>query len=381
MGLYSMKKYELYLIEILLFISIIMFNIVYKSVLFQNLVIIILAIYSLSRFGFMKDNNYLKSTVIKMVISCILIYLVTIYILGLILGFNRTPASLSIDYFIRVISFDALVIVAEEIMRYVIARNTQHKKIPLIVYTIILVILNIIIGIKGVDLRDNERLFIFITTVIVPAASVQAICSYLTYKVSYVPSLIFKLIMVLYELVMPIIPNLGYYLYASSNILICYFIYFICSKSIDKASKAKTDVKKSYVRMLYVPILLFLIGIILLVSGLLTYKMIAIGSNSMVPAYYRGDAVIYKKIDPLTVEKGDILVFRKDGVVITHRIVNIYDGEGSRIIKTKGDANESEDSFMVYDSEVLGIVKCRVKYIGYPTLWLNELFRGREIND
>ena len=185
----------------------------------------------------------------------------------------------------------------------------------------------------------------------------------------------------MYELVMPIIPNLGYYLYASANILVCYIIYFIASKSIDKASKAKDTVKKSNVRILYVPIILFLIGVVLLVSGLFNYQMIAIGSGSMVPAYYRGDAIIYKKSDPETVEVGDILVFKKDNVVITHRITKIYDGEDSRIIKTKGDANESEDSFIVYDNEILGVVKCRVKYIGYPTLWLNELFRGREIND
>ena len=378
MGLYSMKKYELYLIEILLFISIIMFNIVYKSVLFQNLVIIILAIYSLSRFGFMKDNNYLKSTVIKMVISCILIYLVTIYILGLILGFNRTPASLSIDYFIRVISFDALVIVAEEIMRYVIARNTQHKKIPLIVYTIILVILNIIIGIKGVDLRDNERLFIFITTVIVPAASVQAICSYLTYKVSYVPALIFNLFTSLYQFVFPIIPRLGNYLYAVTSIALPYIIYYSVSKLVNYKNKLDVYRHKIVRKLIYAPIFAALIVLVMLVSGVFSHTLIAIGSNSMSPIYERGDAVIYRKIDVEKLKVGEIIAFKKNGKIVTHRIIKISKVDKDFIINTKGDANNAPDVWEVKNDEILGVVNYSIKYIGYPTLWFNDVYTGKE---
>ena len=220
-----MKKLEIYIIEMLLFISIIMFNIVYKSVLFQSLSIIMLTIYSIVRFGIMKDNNYVKSTVIKMVISCILVYLTTTYLLGLILGFNKTPLAFSIDYFVKVISFDAIVIVSEEILRYIIARNTQHKKLPLIIYTVILIILNIIVEINGYNLRDKELLFIFITTVVVPAISMQAICSYLTYKVSYIPSLILNLVISLYQYVFPIVPKLGYYLYSVTNVALPYIIY------------------------------------------------------------------------------------------------------------------------------------------------------------
>lgn len=39
---------------------------------------------------------------------------------------------------------------------------------------------------------------------------------------------------------------------------------------------------------------------------------------------------------------------------------------------TKGDANENVDSFETEENKVLGIVKYRVKYIGYPTIWITE---------
>ena len=378
MGLSSMKKYEIYLIEILMFISIIMFNIIFKSVLLQNMFIVLLAIYMVYRFGIMKDNNYLKNTAIKMVISCILVYLVTIYILGLLLGFNKTPASLSIDYFIKVILIDAVVICAQEIMRYIVARNTQHKKLPLIIYTIILIILNIIVEINGYDLRNSELLFIFITTIVIPIISIQAICSYLTYKVSYIPSLILNLFFSLYQYIIPIIPNLGNYLYATTSIALPYMIYYTVSKLANYKDKVDVYKNKMVRRMVYVPVFIVLIIIVMLVSGVFSHTLVAIGSNSMVPIYERGDAVIYKKINVGELKVGDIIAFKKSDKIITHRIVKINKVNNGYLINTKGDANNTPDVWDVKEEEILGIVNYRIKYIGYPTLWFNEMNTGEE---
>lgn len=373
-----MKKYEIYIVEVLLFISIIMFNIIFKNVLFQNLAIVVLTVYLVSRFGMMKDNNYLKSTIVKMVVSCLIVYLLTIYMLGLIVGFNKTPVSLSLDYFIKVISLDALIIVSEEIMRYVIARNTQHKKLSLIIYTILLVILNIIIEIKGYDMRDSEMRFIFITTIALPTISIQAMCSYLTYKVSYLPSLIFNLVVSLYQYVIPIVPKLGNYLYATTSIALPYITYYTTSNLLHYKDKADVYKKKAVRRLVYVPVFIFLIIMVMLVSGICNHTMIAIGSNSMNPIYNRGDAIIYKKVDIKTLKEGDIIAFKKSNKIVTHRIIKIRQIDNSYVINTKGDANNTPDAWEVKDDEILGIVNYSIKYIGYPTLWFNEEFEGEE---
>ena len=376
-----MKKNIIYLLELLLFIFVMIFSIVFKNKLLLSVLIILMGTFSVIYFGLFKDNSYLKPVTTRIVISCLLSFLIIIYLIGIFTGYNKTVLSFKFSYLFETVFLTALVVVSQELMRFIICKNSVNDKKPLIIYTFILILLNVITEISGFDLKDSESVFIYISTVVLPVISRELLCSYLTSRVSYVPSMVFKLTIVLYEFVIPLIPNLGYYLYASSNIFVCYLIYFLTSRSIDRAQKAKTDVKKSFVRIVYVPIILFLIGVVLLVSGLFRHQMIAIGSNSMVPAYARGDAVIFEKATINDAQEGDILVFRKEGRVITHRITNIYKGEDSLIIKTKGDGNETEDPFMVYENEVLGIVKCRLKYIGYPTIWLNELFEGREIND
>lgn len=376
-----MKKYFVYVLELLLFISAIIFNIFFKSELFLKVSIIIISILYLLEYGFQKDNSYLKPLVTRIVISCLLSFLIVIYSIGLFTGFNNTVFNLSFSYLFNIVILEAISIVLLELMRYVICKNSTQTKKPIIFFTIVMILLNVITEISGYNLGEAEGVFVFVSVVILPVISRELLCSYLAYKVSYLPSLIFKLVIVLYEFVLPMIPNLGYYLYATFNLFLAFFIYFLSSKSIDYAEKAKVYVKKSTRRIIYIPIMVMLLILIVLISGIFKYKMIAIGSNSMVPVYGRGDAIIYRKADASEVDTGDIIVFSKEGIIITHRIVSITRGGRTLLIQTKGDANNAPDSFTVNSSDVLGIVEYKIKYIGYPTVWMNELFEGREIND
>ena len=369
-----MKKYFVYILELLLFVSAIIFSIFYKNDFLLKISIIVITIVYLLEYGFHKDNSYLKPLVTRIVISCLLSFLIIIYSIGLFTGFNNTVLKFNFNYLFSVVFLGLVTTILLELMRYVICKNSTVSKKPIVLFTIIMMVLNIITEINGYNLSETEGIFVFISVVVLPVISRELLCSYLAYKVSYLPALIFKLVITLYEFVMPIIPDLGYYLYASFNIFLVFFIYFISSKSIDYAEKAKVYVNKSTRRVIYIPILVFLLLIVLLISGLLKYKMIAIGSDSMMPAYGRGDAVIYVKADAEDVKKDDIVVFIKEGIIVTHRAVGVTKNGNEILIRTKGDANNAPDNFTLKGSDVLGIVEYRVKYIGYPTVWINELF-------
>ena len=252
---------------------------------------------------------------------------------------------------------------------------------PIIAFTIIMGVLNIITEINGGNFDSREYIFIFISATVLPVISREVLCSYLASEVSPIPAIIFKSVITLYEFVFPIIPSLGNYLYAVTNIFLPYFIYYFSSKTVAYAEKSKKYSIRVSNRVVYIPILIALIIVILLVSGILKYKMIAIGSNSMIPTYERGDAIIYEKLDnSINLKLGDVIAFKKSDIVITHRINDIINRNGVISYKTKGDNNNSEDFFEVPHSDVLGKVEYRVQYIGYPTLWINEYFRGGEIN-
>ena len=378
-GVDSVKNLKLYIIELLLLISIIVFNVVYESTLYLNISIVVITIISYFLFGFQKDNSYIKGNIVRIVISCLLSFFIVTYSIGLFVGFHKTILNLSTNYLVRIVLIEFFVIFCEEILRFIVAKKSFDTMIPLILFTIIMCILNIIIEINGYNFNDREMVFIFSSVVVVTVISREVLCSYLTYKVSYIPSLIFKSVIVLYEFILPIIPNLGNYLFSVFNLILTYFIFYFSSKAIQYAEKSNKYTRKASKRIIYIPILIGLIIIVVLVSGFLKYRMIAIGSNSMVPVYEKGDAIIYEKVNADKLQIGDIIAFKQNDVIITHRIVSIKKNN-SYVFKTKGDNNNAVDYFDVQGYNVLGKVMYKVKYIGYPTIWINDFFRRGEIN-
>ena len=374
-----MRNIKLYVIELLLFISIIVFNLIYKSELFLNISIIVLTIVSYLLFGFYKDNSYIKSNVNRIVIACLLSFFIITYSVGLFTGYNHTIFKFETGYFLKIVGLTFIVILCEELLRYIVAKKSIKSKLPIIVYTIILCILNIIIEINGYDFSDREVVFVFLSVVVITVISREVLCSYLTYNVSLIPCIIFKSIIVLYEFVLPIIPKLGSYLYSVFNLVLVYCIFFFSNRIITYSDKKDKYTNKMTRRVIYIPILALLMVIVVLVSGFLKYKMIAVASNSMLPVYEKGDAIIYEKVKADKLKIGDILAFQRDDIIVTHRIVEIRK-KINYVFITKGDNNNSVDSFEVDASNVLGKVIYKIKYIGYPTVWINEFFKGGEFS-
>jgi len=115
---------------------------------------------------------------------------------------------------------------------------------------------------------------------------------------------------------------------------------------------------------------------ILLVSCQFRFGILVIASPSMTGEINKGDAVVFESYEHCDgVKENDIIVFSKDGKKnIVHRITAINTVNGQRQYITKGDANEDIDAGFVTDGQIVGIVRFKVLYIGYPSLWLREIF-------
>ena len=141
-------------------------------------------------------------------------------------------------------------------------------------------------------------------------------------------------------------------------------------KMFSYEEKEMAPLNRLLIKVLSMILTMFLIFIVALISGIFKYKMIAIGSDSMNPIYYRGDAIIYEK--DTDIKKGDILVFEYNNSIITHRVINIIEEDGTKYFQTKGDNNDNPDLNLTSAEDVLGKVRFIVKYIGFPTIWFSE---------
>ena len=88
----------------------------------------------------------------------------------------------------------------------------------------------------------------------------------------------------------------------------------------------------------------------------------------------KGDAVIFEKYNDQEIQKGQVIIFDYDGIQTVHRVDEIKIVNDEYRYYTKGDANEKRDESYITKDKIDGLVKFKIKYIGYPTLWIRSIF-------
>jgi len=117
------------------------------------------------------------------------------------------------------------------------------------------------------------------------------------------------------------------------------------------------------------------ITIIAIVSAMIICGAVSTGSikfltcsgKSMEPTITSADVLVVTRVNPRTLKVGDIIVYEYNEhkmeertVTINHRIVEITE-EG---FKTKGDAIGAIDDYTVKPSDIVGVVKFKIPYLG-----------------
>ncbi len=99
-------------------------------------------------------------------------------------------------------------------------------------------------------------------------------------------------------------------------------------------------------------------------------------SGSMEPKYPTGSIVYVKETAPEELEVGDVITFNLSGNVRgTHRIIDIVPDEQDPTVlrfKTKGDANEVEDSGLVESKNIVGKALFCIPQLGYFAAYIQS---------
>ena len=122
----------MYLLESILFIFVIVFNIIFKHSYAYNLGIVIFAIIFYKKYGFMRDKSYIKSSIMRIIISVLLVTLLITNLIGLGTGFYKNVLKITnMSTIFQGIILTSVTIFCEEVIRYIIAKNSQTNKKPI----------------------------------------------------------------------------------------------------------------------------------------------------------------------------------------------------------------------------------------------------------
>lgn len=343
----------------------------YSEIVSASFMVGLLAL-AISLLGFRRDKQTnLSRSIFKAIIFYLVLTFFIMYGIGIFVGFLKNAYSFALPTLIDNILAPIVIIIAMELLRYVVISANKDRKIIIGLITILLMILDLAINTKSLPIHDLEAMFRLSATVIVPIIVKHFLLSYLCFYVGYRSPILYRLIIELYVFIVPFIPNIGEYLQSMIMISLPFLIYAGSYAMIDdRIQKQQPVFYRNRFSIFDFLIACLLISMVCLISGFFPHYIMGIGSDSMRPKINKGDAVILRKVDKKSsIKKGDIIAYNKDGKIIVHRVVKIK--KDSYI--TKGDANKGNDPKDVKIKQIQGVYKFKIPFIAYPTIWIREL--------
>lgn len=367
----AMILYVFFCIFFANFVDVKIFNWILKPLLLT-----IMALYLF----FYTDNHHGRFKKVKENMKTMLIitlfYIIIYYISGLVFGFAKNPYPIKMLPQNLYLQIYPLIVI--EYIRSALVNENKNNPFMFIMFCIIFTMAQINYISFNASFTDREAFFKYFCSFIIPLIFSNTVYNYLTIKGSYKLVLVYVLIFNILLYVVPIQPALDWFLLGIYNIILPVVMFIIFRYDLNKKTERKFSRHRTFRNpVIYVPLFTVMIVFILFMTGIFKYEPIAIVSNSMNPIFYRGDIVIYSK--PTTeelknIEENTIIIYSKEKQIVAHRVVKKYVKNEVTYYITRGDANNGDDTAPVPQSKVLGIYSCSVKYIGYPSVWLNQIF-------
>jgi signal peptidase len=263
-----------------------------------------------------------------------------------------------------------------ELWRYALVKRIGDHKVALVGVALAFSALTIMVGLRTYNLSAPLELFEMIGRLIFGGIAANVMLTFVAYKSDFRPTLTYALIMAVYPIVVPILPDLGPFIYSVLAIALPTLLFmrfnefFITRRPIPGRGKRFTH------WLTTAPALAVLAVGVILVSGIFRYWALAIASDSMNPEIKPGDVVVIDKDFGAVadIELGSVVAFRHDGVVVTHRLIDVkHDASGIKI-QTKGDNNSSNDAWVVREDDLVGVVRWKIPLVGWPTVLIDRTF-------
>lgn len=306
----------------------------------------------------------------------VLVYIITYMISGLFITFGKNPYSTTIFGIITNLWILAVAIVAREYIRYKLIQNVYEKDKTVIAVMISIVYIIIDFNISRFFYGTITVAYIVkqIGQTLIPLIAKNILYSYIELNSGYMPSVVYEIGTKLYLWLSPILPNAPWIMVAIIDgiIPIILFVYIRYTNNKKDIFRSKEKINATDPRSI-IPLVIGIILAIWFAIGIFPIKPVAVATGSMEKELSIGDVAIIEKCNSNDVIVGDIIEYQMEGYTVIHRIVEKKQRNGQFYFITKGDNNKSPDALEVREEQLIGKVIFKIKYIGYPAIWLHTI--------
>jgi signal peptidase len=313
-------------------------------------------------------------------ILCAMIYIGFLYIAAFLIykvgksPYDLTPKGIWLNFISVALPFLGI----ELIRGYVLGAFHRKKNIFFFLFITILMSIVEINTQKISSVKDMESLITYLAKDVGTVLCKNFLLSYLSLFGGAAASMLYGGLILVFHWFFPILPQLNWLGEGVIGIMVPVLeLMYITNKYenlyINKR-QAKTN-KKDIIS--WIGTMTISVAMIWFVVGVFPIYPSVIATGSMKPLIDPGDVVLIKQFyteeEINNLKIGDIILFQRDDIRITHRIIKIItDKDGGIRFETKGDNNSAEDARLVLPQEVKGKYLTVIPKIGYPTLLLKS---------
>lgn len=300
------------------------------------------------------------------------IYLAIFYLMGLFFGYYEAPVKLSLWSIGNYVIPLTVIIICSEVIRHILL--SQKGKKPKVLVFAIMVLIDLIIYTGVYDLNNLNDFLTVIGFVLFASVACNLLYNYISVRFGYKGIVVYRIATALYAYFIPIIPDIYIFFRSILRMIYPYMIYLVLDYTYAKRHLIVDYVDQRKKVISTTVLVIFATLISMLVSCQFRFGIIVIGSGSMTGALNKGDATVYEKYNNQSIKVGSIVIFNDDGIRIIHRVIDIKKINGELRYYTKGDANAQMDEDYITKKDIVGISLFKIRYIGYPSIWVKDIF-------
>ena len=328
-------------------------------------------------YGFPKFNDTpIQIIILKGIITLMVIYFISIYVLGAFAGFTKNVFTLTT--FVTVIS-----LVSTEVFRYILINANRDSDMFPFLTTLTIIILELTAALDVNTMISTGMFAIYITTIITPIILRNILLTLYCQHINIRIAIVYSIIVLEYKTVIPVVPNLNTLTYAYADILLSFFVLCISYRVIVKNYEGYPMIGLID-GMNLVEFLLFFMFLFfgVLVSGTTPVQLYVSKNDIRNVSIEKGDApLVIKGVDEYDLEERDIIMYLTENDELKIYPINTVEKIQPTDVKQKEIRklyvlNEKNELVLLDNKRIKNKVLFNIKYIFKPALTIQEKLGG-----
>lgn len=307
------------------------------------------------------------------------IYIIVSMVIGVFIeGLGKSPYSHTPKAMLINIVTIGTVLIGREIVRsYLVNSFTDEENFFVFILTALFMTISSLAIRSFIDLKGYEGIVQFIAESFAPSFSENLFATYLVFLGGPLTSIIYLGITQAFHWLSPVLPNLKWITKALIGVMSpIFFLMSIQSIYLDASKEQKKSEKEEESTLSWIITSILSISIVWFSVGVFPIYPSVIATGSMEPEIKPGDVILVEKIKDIegihALKTGDVIQFKKDSILISHRIIDIIEEKEGIRFKTKGDNNSGEDEDLVKPENIKGKVVYSIPKVGLLTLLIKS---------